>query len=49
MPGRTAPRPTRIIVEASAYDAFLEKLIQKTKSITFGEPDDKPGPVRRAE
>ena len=38
--GQDCTAATRIIVEASVYDAFLEKLIQKTKAITFGEPDN---------
>ena len=39
--GQDCTAATRLIVEESAYDAFLEKLIEKTKTITFGQPDDR--------
>lgn len=39
--GQDCTAATRILVEASAYDAFLERLVKKTKEIKFGTPDNK--------
>lgn len=39
--GQDCTAATRIIVETSIYDDFLELLIQKTREIKFGAPDDK--------
>ncbi|MBJ9836777.1 gamma-aminobutyraldehyde dehydrogenase [Citrobacter portucalensis] len=38
--GQDCTAATRILVEQSIYAEFLEKLIQKTKSIKFGPPED---------
>lgn len=38
--GQDCTAATRIPVEQSIYAEFLEKLIQKTKSIKFGPPED---------
>ncbi|WP_370608711.1 gamma-aminobutyraldehyde dehydrogenase [Citrobacter portucalensis] len=38
--GQDCTAATRILVEQSIYAEFLEKLIQKTKSIKFGLPED---------
>lgn len=38
--GQDCTAATRILVEQSIYAEFLEKLIQKTKSIKFGRPED---------
>jgi betaine-aldehyde dehydrogenase len=39
--GQDCTAATRLLVEESAYPAFLEKLVQKTKTITFGTPDNR--------
>ncbi|MBA7729992.1 aminobutyraldehyde dehydrogenase [Citrobacter freundii] len=39
--GQDCTAATRILVEQSVYAEFLEKLIQKTKSIKFGPPQDR--------
>lgn len=39
--GQDCTAATRILVEQSVYAAFLEKLIEKTKRIKFGPPEDK--------
>ncbi|EPS2038932.1 TPA: aminobutyraldehyde dehydrogenase [Citrobacter braakii] len=38
--GQDCTAATRILVEQSIYAEFLEKLVQKTKSIKFGAPAD---------
>lgn len=38
--GQDCTAATRILVEQSIYAEFLEKLIQKTKSIKYGQPED---------
>ncbi|WP_220703926.1 gamma-aminobutyraldehyde dehydrogenase [Citrobacter braakii] len=38
--GQDCTAATRILVEQSIYAEFLEKLVQKTKSIKFGPPAD---------
>lgn len=38
--GQDCTAATRILVDQSIYAEFLEKLIQKTKSIKFGPPED---------
>ncbi|WP_407198745.1 gamma-aminobutyraldehyde dehydrogenase [Citrobacter portucalensis] len=38
--GQDCTAATRILVEQSIYAEFLEKLIQKTKSIKYGSPED---------
>lgn len=38
--GQDCTAATRILVEESLYDSFLEKLIAKTRTIRFGNPDD---------
>ena len=38
--GQDCTAATRILVEQSIYAEFLEKLIQKTKSIKYGPPED---------
>ncbi|WP_353637471.1 gamma-aminobutyraldehyde dehydrogenase [Citrobacter portucalensis] len=38
--GQDCTAATRILVEQSIYSEFLEKLIQKTKRIKFGTPED---------
>ncbi|QHM70993.1 gamma-aminobutyraldehyde dehydrogenase [Mixta intestinalis] len=38
--GQDCTAATRILVEEAVYPVFLEKLVAKTKSITFGTPDD---------
>lgn len=38
--GQDCTAATRILVEASARDAFLAKLVEKTNTITFGAPDN---------
>lgn len=39
--GQDCTAATRILVEQSIYAEFLEKLVQKTKSIKFGPPEDR--------
>ncbi|WP_157724476.1 aldehyde dehydrogenase family protein, partial [Salmonella enterica] len=38
--GQDCTAATRILVEQSVYAEFLGKLVQKTKSIKFGPPED---------
>lgn len=39
--GQDCTAATRILVEASVSDQFLAKLVEKTRQIKFGMPDDK--------
>jgi len=39
--GQDCTAATRILVEDSAYQDFLEKLVSRTREITFGLPDDR--------
>lgn len=39
--GQDCTAATRILVEASAYQDFLQKLINQTRKIRFGTPDDR--------
>jgi len=39
--GQDCTAATRILVEESAYDDFLAKLVARTRNITFGTPDDR--------
>ncbi len=38
--GQDCTAATRILVEDSIYDLFLERLVARTKSVKFGLPDD---------
>ena len=39
--GQDCTAATRLLVEQSVYDTFLQKLLEKGKAIRFGQPDDK--------
>lgn len=38
--GQDCTAATRVLVARSVHDAFLKKLVEKTKAIRFGNPDD---------
>ncbi|MGL4686098.1 MAG: gamma-aminobutyraldehyde dehydrogenase [Commensalibacter sp.] len=38
--GQDCTAATRVLVARSVHDAFLKKLVEKTKAIRFGSPDD---------
>ena len=38
--GQDCTAATRILVESSLYPEFLQRLVEKTKQIRFGKPDD---------
>ncbi|HEY1727465.1 MAG TPA: NAD-dependent succinate-semialdehyde dehydrogenase [Candidatus Baltobacteraceae bacterium] len=50
--GQSCIAAKRFIVEASVYDAFLERFVAQAKALTFGDPSDranKLGPMARAD